>query len=36
MVAIPIIKELPSDPEWQAVEDKLTTRGNRKIAPIEE
>jgi hypothetical protein len=36
MVAIPIIKELPSDPEWAAVEAKLTARSNRKIAPIEE
>jgi hypothetical protein len=36
MVAIPIIKELPSDPEWEAVEAKLTARSNRKIAPIEE
>jgi hypothetical protein len=36
MVAIPIIKELRSDPEWEAVEAKLTARSNRKIAPFEE
>jgi hypothetical protein len=36
MVAIPIVKELPSDPEWEAVETKLTAHCNRKVAPIEE
>ncbi len=36
MVAIPVIKELPSDPEWEPVEAKLTARSNRKIAPFEE
>ena len=33
---IPIITELPSDPEWEAVEAKLTAHCNRKIAPLEE
>ena len=36
MVAIPIIKELPADPEWEAIEAKITTHCNRKIAPFEE
>jgi hypothetical protein len=36
MVAIPIIKELPSDPDWEAVEAKLTAHCNRKVAPFEE
>jgi hypothetical protein len=36
MVAIPIIKELPGDLEWEAVEAKLTAHCNRKVAPIEE
>ena len=36
MVAIPIIKELPSDPEWEAVEAKFTAHCNRKVAPFEE
>lgn len=36
MVAIPIIKELPSDPEWEAVEAKLTAHCNRTVAPIDE
>jgi hypothetical protein len=36
MVAIPIIKELPGDPEWEAVEAKLTAHCNRKVTPFEE
>ena len=36
MVAIPVIKELPADPEWEAVEAKLTAHSNRKVAPVEE
>ncbi len=36
MVAIPIIKKLPGDPEWEAVESRLTAQGNRKVAPVEE
>ena len=36
MVAIPIVKDLPSDPEWEAVEAKLTAHCNRKVAPFEE
>jgi hypothetical protein len=36
MVAIPMIKKLPSDPKWEAVEAKLTAHSNRKVAPFEE
>jgi len=36
MVAIPIIKGLPNDPEWEAVEARLTAHSNRKVAPFEE
>jgi hypothetical protein len=36
MVAIPIVKELPNDPEWEAVEARLTAHSNRKVAPFEE
>ena len=36
MVAIPVIKELPHDPEWEAVETRLTAHSNRKVAPFEE
>jgi hypothetical protein len=36
MAAVPVIKELPADPEWEAVEARLTTHGNRKVAPFEE
>ena len=36
MVAIPIVKELPNDPEWEAVEARLTAYSNRKVAPFEE
>ena len=36
MVAIPIIKKLPSDPEWEAIEARLTAHCNRKVAPFEE
>jgi hypothetical protein len=36
MVAIPVIQELPRDPEWEAVEARLTAHGNRNVAPFEE
>lgn len=36
MVAIPVIKELPRDPEWEAVEARLTAHSNRKVEPFEE
>lgn len=35
MVAIPIIGEY-RDPDWEAVEAKLTAHCNRKVAPFEE
>jgi len=31
-----MVKELPHDPEWEAVETRLTAHSNRKVAPFEE
>lgn len=36
MVAIPVIQELPRDPEWEAIEARRTAHTNRKVAPVEE
>ena len=36
MVAIPVIPELPRDPEWEAIEARLNAHCNRKVAPFEE
>ena len=36
MVAIPVIKDLPRDPAWEAVEAKITRHCNRRVAPFEE
>ena len=36
MVAIPVIQELPRDPEWEAVEARLTAHSNLKVAPFED
>ena len=35
-VVIPVIKDLPRDPEWETVEARLTVHCNRKVAPVEE
>jgi hypothetical protein len=34
--AIPIVKYLPCDPEWEVAEAKLTDYCNRQVAPFEE
>jgi hypothetical protein len=36
LVALPCIKELPSDPEWEAVEKRMVKHNNRKLPRIEE
>jgi hypothetical protein len=36
MVDIPLINELPRDPEWEAVEARLTAHSNRKVARFED
>jgi len=32
---VPDIKELPRDPEWEAIESKIATRGCRNLPPPE-
>ena len=36
MVVIPVIEALPRDPEWEAVEARLTAHCNRIVAPVKE
>ncbi|MDB6040372.1 MAG: hypothetical protein JWM99_4213 [Verrucomicrobiales bacterium] len=36
VVAFPLIRELPSDPEWEAIEKRMVKRNNRKLPPFEE
>ena len=36
VVTFPRIKELPSDPEWEAVEKRMVKRNNRKLPRFEE
>jgi hypothetical protein len=36
VVALPSIKELPSDPEWEAIERRIVKRTNKKLPPFEE
>lgn len=36
VVALPTIKDLPSDPEWEAIEMRMVKRNNRKLPPFEE
>jgi hypothetical protein len=35
-VALPIIKELPHDPEWEAIELRIAKHNIRKLPPFEE
>ena len=34
--AVPIIEELPRDPEWEAIESRMVKHNNRKLSPFEE
>ncbi|MEQ2008073.1 MAG: hypothetical protein ABMA26_14850 [Limisphaerales bacterium] len=36
MIAVPVIKELKSDPVWEAVETRMAAHHKRTIAPFEE
>jgi hypothetical protein len=36
VVALPTIKELPSDPEWEAIEKRMVKHNNRKLPRFEE
>jgi hypothetical protein len=36
VVALPTIKGLPSDPEWEAIERGIVKRTNKKLPPFEE
>jgi len=36
MIAVPVIKALKSDPEWEAVESRMAAHHKRHIAPFEE
>lgn len=36
MIAVPVIKELKSDPKWEAVESRMAAHHKRTIAPFEE
>ena len=36
IVALPTIKELPSDPEWEAIERRMVKHNNRKLPPFDE
>jgi hypothetical protein len=36
VVALPKIKVLPSDPEWEAIERRMTKHNNRKLPRFEE
>lgn len=36
VVALPMIKELPSDPEWEATERRMAKHNNRKLPRFEE
>lgn len=35
-LAIPVIEELPRDPEWEAIEGRMVEYNNRHLAPFEE
>ncbi|MEQ2008516.1 MAG: hypothetical protein ABMA26_17185 [Limisphaerales bacterium] len=32
----PVIKELPSDPEWEKLESLMTAHANQHLAPFED
>lgn len=36
VVALPTIKELPSDPQWEAIERRMAKHNNRKLPRFEE
>ena len=36
VVALPRIQELPSDPEWEAIERRIVKQTNKKLPPMEE
>ncbi len=36
LVAFPVIDELPSDPDWEAVELLMAKHNTRKLPPFEE
>jgi len=36
VVALPTVKELPRDPEWEAVEKRMVKHNNRKLPRFEE
>jgi hypothetical protein len=36
LVAFPLIRELPGDPDWEAIEKRMVKRNNRKLPPFEE
>jgi hypothetical protein len=36
IVALPTVKELPSDPEWEAIEKRMVKHNNRKLPRFEE
>ena len=36
VVALPCIKELPADPEWEAIERRMVKHNNRKLPRFED
>src|SRR5438132_212424 len=36
LVALPCIKQLPEDPEWEALEKRMVKRNNKKLPRFEE
>jgi hypothetical protein len=36
VVALPRLKTLPDDPEWEALEKRMVKHNNRKLPPFEE
>jgi hypothetical protein len=36
VIAFPIVKDLPRDPEWEAIEKRMVKHNNRKLPPFEE
>jgi len=36
LVALPLIEQLPEDPEWEAIERRMVAHNNRRLPPFEE
>jgi hypothetical protein len=36
LIALPRIKKLPSDPEWQAIERRMVDYSSKNVPPFEE